>query len=258
MDGERRLQQLFRAKQAEMVACLLSSRQISHGGEMGSATEENWRELLRAYLPGRYAVEGGFIIDVHGQESQQLDLVIFDRQYSPVLFESGGVLYVPAESVYGVFEVKQELNRHHIKYAGEKVASARRLRRTSVPIVHAGGEYPPKEPSRIVGGILTTFSGWSPPLGVPLFNSLETLKEEQHLDIGCVLQGGAFTTGLVGGGPPRTSSRADLSLVTFIFELLGMLQRMGTPSAMDYKRWLAGAERIGFHDSADDATSGHY
>ena len=88
MDGERRLQQLFRAKQAEMVACLLSSRQVAHAGEMGSATEENWRELLRAYLPSRYAVEGGFMIDVDGRESQQLDLIIFDRQYSPVLFEN--------------------------------------------------------------------------------------------------------------------------------------------------------------------------
>ena len=240
MDKERRLQQLFRSKQDEMVACLLSSRQVSHAGEMGSATEENWRELLRAYLPARYAVEGGSMIDVDGRESQQLDLIVFDRQYSPVLFETGGVLYVPAESVYGVFEVKQELTRRHVKYAGEKVASARRLRRTSVPIVHAGGEYPPKEPSRIVGGILTIHSGWNPPFGVPLENSLRSLSEEQHLDIGCVLQHGAFTTGRQGHSPSLTGGQADLSLVTFVFELLGMLQRMGTASAMDYKLWLEG------------------
>ena len=225
-----------------MVACLLSSRQVSHAGEMGSATEENWPELLRAYLPSRYAVEGGFMIDVDGRESQQLDLILFDRQYSPVLFENGGVLYVPAESVYGVFEVKQELSRRHVKYAGEKFASARRLRRTSVPIVHAGGEYPPKEPSRIVGGILTTFSSWSQPFGIPLVKSLRSLREEQHLDIGCVLQGGTFTTEDHRGSLSLTSSQADLSLVSFVFELLGILQRMGTASAMDYKQWLKGTE----------------
>ncbi|MDE3268447.1 MAG: hypothetical protein OYI31_08380 [Chloroflexota bacterium] len=234
------MQQLFRAKQAEMVACLLSSRQVSHAGEMGSATEENWRELLRAYLPGRYAVEGGFMIDVDGRESQQLDLIIFDRQYSPVLFETGGVLYVPAESVYGVFEVKQELSRRQVKYAGEKIASARHLRRTSVPIVHAGGEYPPKEPSRILGGILTTLSDWNPLFGDPLANSLRSLSEEQRLDIGCVLQHGAFTTDPHGSIPSLTSGQADLSLVTFVFELLGMLQRVGTASAMDYRQWLEG------------------
>ena len=234
------MQQLFRAKQAEMVACLLSSRQVSQAGEMGSATEENWRGLLRAYMPGRYAVEGGFMIDVDGMESQQLDLIIFDRQYSPVLFETGGVLYVPAESVYGVFEVKQELSRRHVKYAGEKIASARRLRRTSAPIVHAGGEYPPKEPSRILGGILTTLSSWNPPFGVPLANSLGSLTEEQGLDIGCVLQHGAFTTGHHRNRPSLTSGQSDLSLVTFVFELLGMLQQVGTASAMDYKQWLEG------------------
>ena len=238
MDDERRLQQLFRAKQAEMLTCLLSSRQVSHPGEMGSATEENWRELLRAYLPARYAVEGGFMIDVDGRESQQLDLIIFDRQYSPVLFETGGVLYVPAESVYGVFEVKQQLSKRNVEYAGEKAASARRLRRTSVPIVHAGGQYPPKEPSRIVGGILATLSDWSPPFGVPLVQSLRSLSERQHLDIGCVLQDGTFTTEDHGGSLSLTSSQADLSLVCFVFELLGMLQRMGTASAMDYKQWL--------------------
>ena len=193
------MQQLFKAKQAEMVACLLSSRQISHAGEMGGATEENWRELLKAYLPGRYAVEGGFIIDVDGRESQQLDLIIFDRQYSPVLFEAGGVRYVPAESVYGVFEIKQDLNKQHVEYAGEKVASARRLKRTSAPIVHAGGEYSPKEPTTILGGILTAISGWSPPFGGPLTKALETLDEEQQLNIGCALQSGAFTVDRRGG-----------------------------------------------------------
>ena len=238
MDGERRLQQLFRAKQAEMAACLLSSRQVSHSGEMGNATEENWRDLLRTYLPSRYSVEGGLMIDVDGRESQQLDIILFDRQYSPVLFETGGVLYIPAESVYGVFEVKQELSRRHVKYTGEKIASARRLRRTSVPIVHAGGEYPPKEPARIVGGILTTFSSWTRPFGVPFVKSLRSLSQEQHLDIGCVLQGGTFTTEDHGGSQSFTISQADLSLVTFVFELFGMLQRVGTASAMDYKQWL--------------------
>ncbi len=234
------MQHLFKAKQAEMVACLLSSRQISHAGEMGGATEENWRELLKAYLPGRYAVEGGFIIDVDGRESQQLDLIIFDRQYSPVLFEAGGVRYVPAESVYGVFEIKQDLSKQHVEYAGEKVASARRLKRTSAPIVHAGGEYPPKEPPTILGGILTAISAWSPPFGGPLTKALETLGEEQQLNIGCALQSGAFTVDRRGGTVSVTSGQADLSLVSFVFWLLAMLQRMGTAPAMDYEQWLKG------------------
>ena len=238
IDAEGRLRQLFKAKQAEMVACLLSSSQISHAGEMGNATEENWRELLRTYLPGRYAVDGGFIIDVDGRESQQLDLIVFDRQYSPVLFDAGGVHYVPAESVYGVFEVKQDLSKQHVEYAAIKVASVRRLNRTSAPIIHAGGEYPPKEPPTILGGILTAVSSWSPPFGEPLTKALETLAQEQQLDIGCALQSGAFTIDRCGDTVAIKSGQADLSLVSFVFWLLAMLQRMGTIPAMDYEQWL--------------------
>ena len=238
MNEEHRLQQLFVAKQAEMLACLLSGRQVSHAGQMGVATEENWRELLRAYLPARYAVEGGFIIDADGLESQQLDVIIFDRQYSPVLFQSGSVLYVPAESVYGVFEVKQELSRQHVKYAGDKVASARRLMRTSAPIVHAGGEYPPKVPPTILGGILTGVSRWRPTFEERLTKALETLNEEHQLNIGCSLQSGSFTANRRGDKVFVTSSQVDLSLVSFVFWLLSLLQQMGTVPAMDYEQWL--------------------
>ena len=243
MAGMRRLSQLFKAKQAEMAAKLLASQEMDHPSAKGNASEENWRELLRSYLPARYAVEGGFVIDADGMESQQIDLIIFDRQYSPLLFESGGVLYVPAECVYGVFEVKQFLNKQHVKYAAEKVASVRRLRRTSVSIVHAGGEFSPREPPRIVGGILCTGSVWRPALGEPLLEALTGLGEEHLLDIGCALQDGVFVTDRRGGHVKTTDSQDDLSLVFFIFWLLDLLQRMGTVPAIDYAEWLANGEQ---------------
>ena len=226
-----------------MAAKLLASQDIDHPTAKGNASEENWRELLRSYLPVRYAVEGGFVIDADGMESQQMDLIIFDRQYSPVLFESGGILYVPAESVYGVFEVKQALNKQHVKYAAEKVASVRRLRRTTVPIVHAGGEFSPREAPRIVGGILCTGSDWRPALGEPLLEVLNGLGDEQLLDIGCALQGGVFVTDRLGGHVTTTDSQDDLSLVFFIFWLLDLLQRMGTVPAIDYAEWLMNSDQ---------------
>ena len=162
-------------------------------------------------------MEGGFITYIDGRESQQLDIIVFDRQYSPNPFEAGGVLSVSAESVYGVFEVKQDLNKRHVKYAGEKVASAQCLKRTGTPIVHARGEYPPKEPPTILGAILTAISGWSPPLGGPLTKALETLGEEQQMNIGCALQSRAFTIDHRGDTVSVRSGPAVLSLVTSSF-----------------------------------------
>ena len=49
--------QMFHAKQLELLVLLLGGRGvIGHPGERGAATEENWRRLLRAYLPTRYQV----------------------------------------------------------------------------------------------------------------------------------------------------------------------------------------------------------
>ncbi len=80
-------------------------------------------------------------------------IVIHDRQYCPLLFEDGGQKYIPAESVYAALEVKQDLNKGHIEYAAAKGESVRRLRRTNVDIVHAGGVHEPRPLFDIITGI---------------------------------------------------------------------------------------------------------
>lgn len=105
------------------------------------------------------------MVDSQGNFSQQIDVVIFDRQYSPFIFTYEGEIIVPAESVYAVFEAKQTANAELVAYAQQKVASVRQLQRTSLPIPHAGGVYPPKALMPILGGLLTFESDWSPALG---------------------------------------------------------------------------------------------
>ena len=98
--------------------------------------------MFNDHLPIRYRTEKSFVVDSKGRLSDQIDAVIFDGQYSPLVLNHAGLLYVPAESVYAVFEVKQTLSKAHVEYAGDKARSVRRLERTSVPIHHAGGVYP--------------------------------------------------------------------------------------------------------------------
>ena len=107
---------------------------IGHNGTMGDGSENVWLELLRKYLPERYAVEKAFVVDSKDSMSQQIDVVIFDRQYTPFIFVIENQKVVPAESVYAVFEAKQAIDAGMIDYAQKKVASVRRLHRTSLPI----------------------------------------------------------------------------------------------------------------------------
>ncbi|MBK6297888.1 MAG: hypothetical protein IPF48_07885 [Sphingomonadales bacterium] len=145
---------------------------IGHNGTMGDGSENVWLELLRKYLPERYAVEKAFVVDSKDSMSQQIDVVIFDRQYTPFIFVIENQKVVPAESVYAVFEAKQAIDAGMIDYAQKKVASVRRLHRTSLPIPHAGGTFPAKPPIDVLGGILTFESDWSPAMGEPLSKAL--------------------------------------------------------------------------------------
>ena len=215
-------------------------KSLAHPGAKGDASENVWRDLFNSYLPKRYQAAKAHVVDSGGAFSDQIDVVIYDRQYSPFIFRYEEQTIIPAESVYAIFEAKQTLNKEHIKYAREKVASVRRLDRTSLPIPHAGGTYPPKPLIPIFGGLLTLESDWSPPLGEALHAALGDGNGDDHLDFGCAAAHGFFTfDGDAGayrthlGGKPATA---------FLFNLISQLQFSGTAPMIDvqaYARWLS-------------------
>jgi hypothetical protein len=220
---------------------LQTSRQcFAHPGTKGDASENVWLDLLRTYLPQRYQAATAHVVDSEGAFSDQIDVVVFDRQYSPFIFSYEGQTIIPAESVYAVFEAKQTMNADLIRYARQKVASVRKLHRTSLPIPYAKGTYPAKPLIPILGGILTFESDWTPPLGTSLEASLRGGTPEDRLELGCVAAHGQFSlTGDTGdyaiqhGGKPATA---------FLFNLISRLQFSGTVPMIDvqsYGRWLS-------------------
>lgn len=211
-----------------------------HPTNKGDASENVWLEMLRNYLPKRYQVEKAQVIDSRNKISDQIDVVVFDRQYSPFILHYQGQIVIPAESVYAVFEAKQAINANQVAYAQKKVASVRRLHRTSLPIPHAGGTYPAKSPFPILGGILTLESDWSPAFGQPLSDALDHGDALGRLDIGCVAAHGYFshdrklkTYEMILGGKSATA---------FLFKLISELQFSGTVPMINvqaYAQWLA-------------------
>lgn len=207
---------------------------MSHSTSKGRASEISWLKMLRTHLPDRYSVDSGRVVDSNGDLSDAIDVIVFDGQYSPLLFERDNTCYVPAESVYAVFEVKQELDKEHIEYAGDKAGSVRCLKRTTAPIPHAGGEYDPKEPQHIIGGILALESGWSSGFTDRISGALRDLEVEQQLDLGIALSSGAFETGTDQDGALQvTTSEGEVILVSFFLGLIQALQRLGTVPAID-------------------------
>lgn len=236
------MKELFLGMQQEMLYKLNTIRKhVTHPGTKGNATELNWIDWLRTYLPNRYCVDQAFIVDYTGNRSDQIDLVIYDNQYSPFVFCQDGVKYIPAESVYAIFEVKQALNKANLEYAATKAESVRALQRTSVSIVHAGGTYPPRPLFEIVAGLITTSSDWNQPFEKPFGEAIGVLKPEQKLNIGCVLNSGSFI--MKPDGTIETSSGEE-ALIFFFIKLFTQLQNLGTVPAMDIDLYSRALESI--------------
>lgn len=217
----------------------IARKSFAHPGTKGDASELVWLEMLQAYLPQRYQAASAHIVDSHGKFSDQIDVVIFDRQYSPFIFKYQGQTIVPAESVYAAFEAKQAINATMVEYAQKKVASVRRLHRTSLPIPHAGGTYPAKPLIPILGGLLTFESDWSPAFGAPLDRALAVSDELERLDMGCVAAHGHFT--FDPAAKNYSSTKEGRPATAFLFNLISTLQFSGTVPMIDiqaYARWL--------------------
>lgn len=228
----------FEHLQTGLLHDLGASDLIDHPTTKGDNTELNWLKMLGGFLPKRYSVGRAFVVDVHNTISQQMDVVVYDRQYSPLLFQHEGGLYVPAESVYAVFEVKPELSKDYIEYAGEKIASVRNLHRTSASIMHAGGEYKPVVPKPIIGGLLAIRSSWKKPFGDSFRSSLAGLPENGRLDIGAGLKHGAFEVSAdEHGDRALTVEEGEKALLFLAMRLLRQLQLVGTVAAIDIEAW---------------------
>jgi hypothetical protein len=242
-----KLKSIFDGLQSRLEGELKGHRQaINHPSSQGEAAEEEWINLLQAHLPNRYQADRAFVIDAHGGCSQQIDVVIYDRQYSPLLYNQSKQLYVPAESVYAVLEVKQSLTAEHLRYAADKAVSVRQLTRSTGEVHHIQGRSD-SECKPILAGILCYESGWTPPFGKPFQNHLSDLSGIHQLNIGCSLRHGTFEVpypGKATGYPDLSASAAIIiqdrwPLLQFLLRLLKQLQPLGTAPAINYEAYLS-------------------
>ena len=210
---------------------------FAHPTAKGDLGEGAWREVLERFLPRRYQVSKAFVLDAHGRTSEQIDVVIHDRHFCPLLFEKHGQCYIPAESVFAVFEVRTELDKRNIEYAQAKGRSVRRLHRTSRPLVDRGQSRPPREPFEIIAGVLAVESGWSPHFGDPLIEALGTSDAGSRLQLGCALKHGAFEAFYEAGTPRLEVSQDEGALLFFLFRLFHQLQLIGSPMGIDLREY---------------------
>ena len=136
-----------------------------HPLHKGTPREAFIREFLQGHLSERVAVGTGEIIDANskpGEQRNQIDIVIYKREY-PRLDFRGGINGFLAESVVATIEVKSLLDKEALRNAARAAKRVKNLNRNVVKAFSTGYE-PPSILSYVVAydgpASMETVFGW--------------------------------------------------------------------------------------------------
>jgi len=116
---------------------------LGHPGEVGTGRENVLKSILTKYIPKRYAIDSGFVIDALNGKSEQMDIVIYEANYTPVFEIVEGNRFFPCETVVAVGQVRTTIgSRKALKKCLNNIKSVKELDRsnkgTALPITGPG------------------------------------------------------------------------------------------------------------------------
>ncbi|SDN62625.1 DUF6602 domain-containing protein [Bacillus sp. OK048] len=120
----------LKAAGEKMLSDHEAAKAIKHNGQKGAIREGALREVLIKYLPKKYGVTTGVIVDSKGTQSNQQDIILYDIATCPVLVNEEELRMIPVESVYATIEVKSSLDSTILSEAYENIKSVKNLYRT--------------------------------------------------------------------------------------------------------------------------------
>jgi len=115
-----------------------------HWGTVGANSEEALRYLLGRFLPDRYMVSSGIIVDPervvdfdpkNDPSSRQVDVLVYDRMLNAPLVEYGGLTVLVPEAVTFAIECKDSKSYDDVWIALRNIQSARQLNSNIVGII---------------------------------------------------------------------------------------------------------------------------
>lgn len=194
--------------------------QIPHLGERGTQRENSLATLLQKYLPGKFSMGTGQVLDIRGNISRQCDIVIYDALNCPLLLAEEGYQLFPAESVFGVVQVKSVYDASTAADAVQNIASVKLLERDQP----------------IAGAIFAFRSRYKrEPKIVTAANALRrlnnTIAPEARVDLVCILADGVLSNyksapdwGRSGSGLLAVLEAAPSNLLLFLYWLIEILE----------------------------------
>ena len=104
-----------------------ASSLIQHRLLKGEFRERRVIAGLRPFIPRRYEMSSGVIVNVRGDFSRQQDIILSDSMLVPPFLAAGELGVHPIETVAAVIEVKSVATAQAVREAVENIASVKRL-----------------------------------------------------------------------------------------------------------------------------------
>lgn len=102
---------------------------LVHPGEFGVYRELLIHNWLRLYIPKKYGISSGFIINSENKISTQCDIIIYDIYHTPQIQTEENQNFFPIETVLAVGEVKSDINTFSdLKKFVEKLSEVKKMR----------------------------------------------------------------------------------------------------------------------------------
>jgi hypothetical protein len=132
----------FKAALIRFAAELQRSANFQHHLSKGEERETAMKEFFDSHLPKAFGVEKGEVVDPSGQQSPQLDVIIFNKSQN-VPFYTGAYNILPAEALLVSVEVKSKLTKSEIESSLKAAQLLRELRPFGKPLAarRVGGEH---------------------------------------------------------------------------------------------------------------------
>ena len=94
-------------KMERELATQLNYDVTNHQLTAGSYREEIWVNFFRRIVPKKFNIARSvFIIDSNQNVSNEVDIAIYDEQYTPYIFNYGLIKFIPVEAVAAVIQCK--------------------------------------------------------------------------------------------------------------------------------------------------------
>ncbi|WPD23261.1 MAG: DUF6602 domain-containing protein [Candidatus Electrothrix scaldis] len=145
------------------------NQSLGHSATKGAENEEEIRRLLADFLPSHYGIGTGIIIDIEGNESKQIDIIIYDKTTPNYTLSRESKIFL-VDQVLVAIEIKTKFTTKSLQEALENTKSVKRL----IPSEKTWIEWQSRIDDEKHQSLCQVINKPSPPLSVIFFYTSET------------------------------------------------------------------------------------